>query len=315
MDRLQNIETFVRVAQLRSFSQAAKELRVVRSVITSRIQNLESYIGAPLFYRNTRSVQLTEIGWSYLQDCEDLVSRAHIVVDKIRDSKSSPKGVLRVHALTGLVLGRFAHFIHQFQEQFPDIQLHLNVSDAAVDPVQTGYDCALQIFPIASTNVIAKKLFPIRRILCASPTYLKIHGTPKDPRELHRFQLGLYSHYPSRDKWTFHHSSELVTIYLHAQLLTNSVHLLREYALDHAGIVCLPTLVATDPLLNAQLQVVLPEHILSSFWLTVIYPPTARENYKLNLFLTYMNQYFQRHPPWDKELLEQKLIPDTLIIH
>ena len=70
MDRLQNIETFVRVAQTNSFAEAARQLRVARSVVTIRIQQLEEYVGAPLFHRSTRVVRLSEVGQLYLRDCE-----------------------------------------------------------------------------------------------------------------------------------------------------------------------------------------------------------------------------------------------------
>jgi DNA-binding transcriptional LysR family regulator len=246
MDRLQSIETFVRVAQTQSFAEAARQLRVAKSVVTARVKALEDYVGAPLFHRSTRMVRLSEIGQAFLRDCTDLVGRANDVMDHMRDVQASPAGTLRIHALTGFVLGHFAGLVHSFQQKYPDIRIELIVSDAVVDPVKAGVDCALQIFPPASTELVARQLFSVRRVFCATPEYLRRHGAPKNPRELHKHPLGLYSGYPTRDRWTFHHASEQVTMYMGAALLSNSVHLLREYALEHAGIVCLPTLVAAD---------------------------------------------------------------------
>lgn len=313
MDRLQNIETFVRVAETRSFSEAARQLRVSRSVVTTRIQQLEEYVGAPLFHRSTRVVRLTEVGQVYLRDCTELVVRANDLVDQMRDMRGSPGGKLTVHALTGLVLGRFAALIHEFQQAYPDINLDLNVSDAVVDPVKAGVDCALQIFPATSTDLVSRPMFPVRRIFCASPRYLAEHGEPKSPRELHNHSLGLYSRYPSRDRWTFHHQGQEITLYLDAKLLSNSVHLLREYALDHAGIVCLPTLVAADALKQGQLEVVLHEHVLPSFWLSAVYATTSRNMVKLRLFIDHLTGHFRRLPPWDAELIELGLINDMLV--
>ena len=199
MDRLQNIETFVRVAQTQSFAEAARQLRIARSVVTTRIKQLEEHVGAPLFHRSTRMVRLSEVGQAYLRDCIDLVARATDIVDQMRDVRGKPAGILRIHALTGMVLGHFASLLHQFQSLYPDIRLDLNVSDAVVDPVKVGVDCALQIFPAQSTDVISKPLFPIRRVFCATPQYLEAHGHPTDPRDLHRHKLGLYSGYPTRD--------------------------------------------------------------------------------------------------------------------
>ena len=309
MDRLQNIEAFVRVAQTQSFAEAARQLRVARSVITSRIQQLEEYVGAPLFHRSTRVVRLSEIGQAFLRDCSDLVGRANDIVDQMRDVRSKPAGTLRVHALTGLVLGHFAQLIHNFQTTYPDIRLDLIVSDAVVDPVKAGVDCALQIFPPASTELISRPLFGVRRVFCATPEYLREHGEPLEPRELHGHKLGLYSGYPTRDRWTFYEGGEQITLYLNAALLTNSVHLLREYALEHAGIVCLPTLVAADAIANGRLKVVLPRQQLSSFQLSAVYAGTSRNAFKLQLFNEHIVRQFTGTPPWDAQLIAAGLLP------
>lgn len=313
MDRLQNIETFVRVAQTQSFAEAARQLRVAKSVITTRVKQLEEYVGAPLFHRSTRVVRLSEVGQAFLRDCTELVGRANEIVDQMRDVRSKPVGSLRVHALTGLVLGHFASLLREFQTAYPDIRLDLIVSDAVVDPVKAGVDCALQIFPASSTELIARALFPVRRVFCATPQYLGEHGTPKDPRDLHHHKLGLYSGYPTRDRWTFHHGGHELTVYLGAALLTNSVHLLREYALEHAGIVCLPTLVAGEAILKGELQIVMPAHQLSSFRLSAVYAGTSRNDFKLKLFVEHISAAFARVPPWDAALIERGLLPEALI--
>lgn len=313
MDRLQNIETFVRVAQTQNFTEAARQLRVARSVVTNRIQQLEEYVGAPLFHRSTRVVRLTEVGQAFQRDCTELVSKASDIVDQMRDVRGSPAGTLSVHALTGFVLGRFASVIHEFQEIYPDIKLDLNVSDAVVDPVKAGVDCALQIFPPTSTELIARPLFPVRRVFCATPQYLEKYGIPKNPRELHEHSLGLYSRYPTRDQWTFHHDGHEITLYLAAKLLTNSVHLLREYAMENAGIVCLPTLVASDAIRDGHLQVVLTDHLLSAFWLSAVYAGTSRNAFKLRLFIDHIATQFKQLPPWDAELIDKGLISKSIV--
>ena len=313
MDRLENIETFVRVAQTQSFAEAARQMRVAKSVVTTRVKQLEEHVGAPLFHRSTRVVRLSDVGQAFLRDCTELVGRANDVMDQMRGARAGPTGTLRIHALTGFVLGHLASVLRAFQASYPDIHLELIVSDAVVDPVKAGVDCALQIFPAASTELVSRPLFPVRRVFCATPEYLRANGMPQSPRELHKHRLGLYSGYPSRDRWTFHHEGEQVTIYMTAALLTNSVHLLREYALEHAGIVCLPTLVAGDPILRGQLKVVLPEHQLSSFSLNAVYAGTSRNAFKLKLFIEHITAAFTRVAPWDAAMVERGLLPAELV--
>ena len=312
MDRLQNIETFVRVAQAQSFTEAARQLRVSRSVVTARIKHLEEHVGAPLFHRSTRMVRLTETGQLFLRESAELVAQANDLVEQMRGSHEAPTGTLRLHALTGLVLGHLPSLLDAFQQRFPDIKIELSVSDTIVDPTSAGVDCSLQIFSSTATDIIAKHLFPVRRILCASPAYLAKHGAPKDPRDLHGHRLGLYSRYPTRDRWVFHRAGGAggeVTVYLSAHLFTNSVHLLREYALEHAALVCVPTLVAAPALLDGSLRLVLPDYQLSSFWLSAVYARTSRNAFKLRLFLDHLQDSFTATPPWDAALIERGLLP------
>src|SRR5439155_13395381 len=112
-------------------------------------------------------------------------------------------GRLKVHALPGFVLGHLAAHLREFQEKYPEIVLELFVNDAVVDPIKAGVDCALQIFNPTSEELIGRQLFPVRRIFCASPDYLEQHGTPQHPRDLYEHRLGLYSGYPTRDRWAF----------------------------------------------------------------------------------------------------------------
>jgi DNA-binding transcriptional LysR family regulator len=313
MDRFAAIDTFVRVAESQSFAEAARQMRISRSVVTARIQQLEAFVGAPLFHRNTRIVRLSELGHSFLRDCAELVGRTNEVVDQMREVTTSPSGRLRVHALPGFVLGHLARVLQEFQARYPQIVLEMIVNDAAIDPVKEGFDCALQIFPPRSEELVSRKLFPVRRVFCASPEYVKRHGTPRLPRDLRGHRIGWYSGYPTRERLQFHGPGPVVSLDMKPAMLTNSVHLLREYALEHAGIVCVPTLVASEAVLAGQLKIVLPDYPLSSFWLSVFHPTTVRSSLKLKLFLQMLTQSFSGVPPWDQALIDRGLVSAELI--
>jgi DNA-binding transcriptional LysR family regulator len=211
------------------------------------------------------------------------------------------------------VLGHLARLLQEFQARYPQIVLDLVVNDAVLDPVKEGFDCALQIFPPRSEELISRKLFPVRRVLCASPQYLERVGEPRHPRELPAHRLGWYSGYPTRERLVFYGSAEQVALEVKPVMLTNSVHLLREYALEHAGIVCVPTLVAAEAVLSGALQVVLQDYPLSSFWLSVFYPTAQRSSLKLKLFLEVLTANFSGSPPWDAPLIARGLLPADII--
>ncbi|MFM8465868.1 MAG: LysR family transcriptional regulator, partial [Burkholderiaceae bacterium] len=270
MDTFQSIDAFVRVAEASSFADVARQLGVSKSVITSRVQQLEEFVGAPLFHRTTRHVRLSEIGELFHKECADLIARANGLVDQMRDSRVAPTGTLRIHALPGFVLGHMAHLLNEFQNAYPGIAIDLTVNDAVVDPVKEGFDCALQIFPPASEELIERRLFQVRRVFCAAPDYLAQHPLIQQPEDLLHHRLGLYSRYPSRDRWIFNGTARQVILDLKPALRTNSVHMLRDYAIDGGGVVCIPTIVAADAVADGQLSLLLPDFQLSHFWFSAV---------------------------------------------
>jgi DNA-binding transcriptional LysR family regulator len=308
MDRFVSIEAFVRVASAQSFAEAARQLEVAKSVVSGRVRQLEEFIGAPLFHRTTRSLRLTEIGEAYFRECSELISSTYELVDRMRDLKGAPAGVLRINALPGFVLGHLATLLRDFQDRYPAIAIDLVVNDAVIDPIREGFDCTIQIFPPASDGLVQRKLFPVRRIFCASPAYLAKHGAPRSPVELTNHRVGLYSRYPTRDHWLFHRGEEETQLDLKAALRTNSVHLLRDYALTDAAVVCVPTLVAADELLAGRLRIVLPDFHLSSFSLSAVYPPSHRNIFKLRLFFDTLDAHYANGAPWDIKLIEAGLL-------
>jgi len=302
VDTFQSIDAFVRVAESSSFADVARQLGVSKSVITSRVQQLEEFVGAPLFHRTTRHVRLSEIGELFYKECADLIARANGLVDQMRDSRVTPTGTLRIHALPGFVLGHMAHLLSQFQNQYPGISIDLTVNDAVVDPVKEGFDCALQIFPPASEDLIERRLFQVRRIFCASPEYLASHPQISEPEDLQNHRLGLYSRYPSRDRWIFTGTDRQVILDLKPALRTNSVHMLRDYAIDGGGVVCIPTIVAADAIVSGKLKLLIEDYQLSHFWFSAVFPKTQRNMFKLRLFLDHITASFSEIPPWDDAL-------------
>jgi DNA-binding transcriptional LysR family regulator len=312
MDRFLSIQAFVRVAETESFAEAARQIGVAKSVVTTRVKQLEDYVNASLFHRSTRHVRLSEVGAAYYKECAELIVRFDGLTDHMREMKGSPAGTLRVHALPGFALEHLSRALGEFQERNPGIELDVVVNDRVVDPVEEGYDVTLQIFPPASTSLVERRLFPVRRLFCAAPAYLEQHGTPENPRALLEHRVGLYSRYPTRNKWTFQNGAEKVELDLPGCLRSNSVHLLRDYAVEAAGVVCLPTFVASAELVAGRLVPLLTGYHLSSFWLTAVYPATHRATAKLRRFLDFVASRFPAEPPWDAPLIERGIVrPDT----
>jgi DNA-binding transcriptional LysR family regulator len=302
LDRFLCIQAFVRVAESHSFANAARQLGVSPSVITHRVKQLETFVETPLFHRSTRSVTLSEAGTRFFNECVDLVTRIDSMTDRMRLAQGTPSGMLRVQVLPGFAIGHLGRALKEFSAAYPDINIDITVSDNAANPVDEGYDVAFEIFRSGSETLIERPLFPVRRLFCASPQYLKKAGTPQRPTDLLRHPLGIYSGYPTRNRWKFRRGEEEVDIELPARIRSNSVHLLHDFAMTGGGITCLPTLVCGRDIGLRNLVPLLTEYELPPLELLAIYPTTQRGAVKVRLLVEFITRRFSGEPEWDRAL-------------
>ncbi|HWV05122.1 MULTISPECIES: LysR family transcriptional regulator [Ralstonia] len=306
MDRFLSIEAFVRVAETRSFAEAARQLGVTNSVVTNRVQQLERFIEAPLFHRSTRHVRLSEVGETYYKQCAEAVCMLTDLTDQMRGLRATPAGKLRIRMLPGYALSHFAEPLARFGAQYPDIQLDVVVDDSVVDPIAEGFDVVFQIFPPINDSLIERRLFPLRRMFCATPAYVEEYGMPQQPADLLQHSLALYSGYPTRKRWLFSRNGEAgPAMDLPEQVRSNSVHLLRDYALTSAGIACLPTLVISDDLVAGRLVPVLADYDLTPLHFSAVYPATQRQAVKVCALIDCLASHHAGEPAWDTPLLER----------
>ena len=307
MDRFLCIQAFVQVAESQSFANAARQLGVTPSVMTNRIKQLETFLETPLFHRSSRSVTLSEAGTKFFEECANLINQIDSVTDRMRLAHATPSGMLRVQVLPGFALGHLGRAIKDFSAAYPDINIDITVSDKSANPVDEGYDVAFQIFRTGSETLIERPLFPVRRLFCASPQYIKKAGAPQRPADLLRHSLGIYSGYPTRNRWFFRRGDEEITIELPARIRSNSVHLLHDFARTGGGITCLPTLVCGQDLMLRNLVPLLTDYELPPLELLAIYPTTQRRAVKVKLLVEFIAKRFSGEPEWDQAL--RKLTP------
>ncbi|GAA4417036.1 LysR family transcriptional regulator [Advenella faeciporci] len=305
MDKLQCMEAFVRVAQSGSFIQAAEQLGVTRSVISTRIQQLEKFINAPLFHRSTRSVRLSDIGEKYYPECVELVSRFQQLADEMSHAKNDLHGRLRIYMAPGFALSYFSKLLSQFTAQYTDIELDIVVYDKIIDPISSGFDIVFQIFPSKGDSLIERKIFNVNRVMCASPAFIAKHGQPRQPNRLKQFDLGFYSGYPERNKLKFMINEKFQEFSIYARISSTSIHLLHDFALTDGGIVCLPTLVARESLLEKKLIPILVNYPMPNYSLRAVFPPNSRNLTKIRIMIDFLVQKINTLPEWDEQLIEK----------
>jgi DNA-binding transcriptional LysR family regulator len=193
-----------------------------------------------------------------------------------------------------------AKLVTDFQSRYPSVTVDLQLSDRKVDIVEEGFDVALRIGQLESSSLIAKKIAPIRVVLCASPDYLNIHGTPKrlEDLEAHR-----YLHYSYMNIDTKGH----VFKYLKAKQLkessvfrSNNGDVLVEAAIEGAGLILQPTFIASKALNAGKLVIVLPEYEPTPIGLYAIYAHRKLLPHKIRCFIDFMADYYGTPPYWDE---------------
>lgn len=188
MDRLGNLEAFVAAADLRSFTRAARRLRLSPSAFGRRIAQLETDLGVVLFHRNTRTVRLTDEGQMFYERSRSALLELEHARAALASTRARPSGRLRVEAPT--ILGRavLVPGLPQFLARHAKLEIELSLRDHPADPIAEGIDVALRMGALPDSGLVARRLGRTRMCICASPTYLERHGTPRDLAALLRHE-------------------------------------------------------------------------------------------------------------------------------
>jgi DNA-binding transcriptional LysR family regulator len=296
------MEAFCRVVETGSLGKAAQRMGVAKSMVATRVQQLEKRLGVPLFHRSTRAMRLSEAGQKYYADCSELLARAQELGSHHHEEQAALTGKLVIQVLPGFALGHFSLVLVEFCQAHPGITFEIVVSDKLVDPVNEGLDLVFQIYPPVSDALIERRLFPHRGVFCASPDYLRRSPPIAAPEDLIRHRFARYSNYPWDDRWPFHRGDERVEVKMTPVLKTNSVHLLLDYVKQGGGIAYLPTILAAPGLADGSLERVLSDYSPPQLWLSAVYPASHRSTTKVKVFLDFISKQFPHDPAWDKDL-------------
>ncbi|MGM8938890.1 LysR substrate-binding domain-containing protein [Psychrobacter glaciei] len=300
MDRIDAMRTFVAVVNEGSFSKAATTTQLSPQLVSKYIAKLEEQLHTRLLNRTTRKVSVTEAGSQYFIHAQQILLSIDEMEAQLGGLQQLPKGILRISAPVSFALKHMAKLVTDFQARYPSVTVDLQLSDRKVDIVEEGFDVALRIGQLESSSLIAKKIAPIRVVLCASPDYLNIHGTPKrlEDLEAHR-----YLHYSYMNIETKGH----VFKYLKAKQLkessvfrSNNGDVLVEAAIEGAGLVLQPTFIASKALNAGKLVIVLPEYEPTPIGLYAIYAHRKLLPHKIRCFIDFMADYYGTPPYWDE---------------
>jgi len=187
---------------------------------------------------------------------------------------------------------RLGPAIPEFMEKYPDVKIQLVLSDELLDPIQDGFDITLRIAELGSSSLIARKITPIDRTVCASPDYLARRGIPAHPRDLRDHVLLTYGFLLTGNQWKLTGADGDHWILPSWSLCVNNAEVLRDAAIRGRGVALIPTFIAGDALEKGTLRAVLQDYRAPPSALYAIYPPTRHLSVKVRLFIDFLVERF-----------------------
>ena len=300
MTAFDEMNNFVRVVEAGSISKAAEQLGMAKSGVSRRLAELESRLGVRLLNRTTRRSSLTDAGRSYYEGAVKLLSDVSELDAVVADSEASLNGRLRLAAPLSFGLCHLTPAIEEFMTAHPGVLIDLDFSDRQVDLVAQGIDLAIRIAELRDSSLKARRICPIRLMLCASPAYLERHGTPSRPEDLAGHQILHYDIGGGPVLRLADGRGGEQQVHVEPRLVANNGDFLCDMAIAGHGIVLAPTFIAWQAVAMGELQ-----PLLRDFWppqlnAYAVYPQTRYLSRRARGFIEFLAERFGENPYWDQ---------------
>jgi len=274
MDNLSGILAFVRAAEARSFTKAARQLGMSPSGVSKAISRLEDQFKVRLLHRTSRSVSMTPEGTAFYERCRQIVAGLEDAEQLLSRAREMPRGVLRV--TLPLSVGRLylARVMPAFVERYPELAVEASFTDRLVDLIEEGYDLAVRMGKPPDSRVIARPLTTGTLTTCAAPAYLKRHGTPRKPEDLvnHNCIRFVVPGTGRAQDWKFQRDGKRFGISVSGNLTLDHAEALVEAALAGTALIQISSYVTTPAIRSGKLKTVLSGFQVDSPAIWVMYP-------------------------------------------
>jgi len=259
MDQFKQISTFVDVIAKGSLSAAARAEGIAPAMIGRRLDSLEERLGVKLLQRTTRKIALTNEGTAFLEDCQRILAELEDAETAVSERSARATGHLLISAPAGFGRQHVAPLLPSFLAEHRDLTLTLSLNDRVVDLIGEGIDVAIRIASLSDSNLIGVKLADNKRVIVASPAYLKRHGTPRSLDELAKHNCLAISSDGSQRGWTFRQNGKNVTLKIAGNMVCNDGEVLHDWALAGKGLAWRSMWEVGTEIESGQLQTVLDE--------------------------------------------------------
>jgi len=300
MSAFDEMSSFVRVVEAGSISKAAEQLGLAKSGVSRRLAELESRLGVRLLNRTTRRSSLTDAGKSYYEGAVKLLSDVAELDAVVADSEASLEGGLRLAAPLSFGLGHLAPAIEEFVRAHPGVLIDIDFSDRQVDLVAQGVDLAIRIAELRDSSLKARRICPIRLMLCASPAYLEQHGTPRTPEELASHQILHYDIGGGPVLRLADGRGGEQSIHVEPRLVANNGDFLCDLAIAGHGVILSPTFITWQAISMGELVPLMHDHWPPHLNAYAVYPQTRYLSRRARSFIDFLAERFGENPYWDQ---------------
>lgn len=295
---------FLRVLDLGSITAAAHSLDLSVAVASQRLKRLERELGVRLLHRTTRRLHPTPEGVALAERGRVLVEDLESLRAGLREAATEIAGTLRVTLSASFGRQHVSPLLPKFLARHPKLRLSVHLSDQVVDLVSEGFDLAIRIGAMEDSQLVARRIAANRRVLCASPDYLRRRGQLKVPRDLQDHEcLLLFGSSGRQDVWRLHDAQgKEMPVRVQGRFESNLGELLRDASVAGEGIAIHSLWHVADDLRTGRLQVVLPDFPLATTAISAVMPQRRQVPPRVRAFVDFLVEEFGDNPPWERGL-------------
>jgi DNA-binding transcriptional LysR family regulator len=300
LDELRGLVVFAELSESMSFTRAAEHLGMTRSAVSKHIARLEQQLGAQLLTRTTRKLALTEAGERVRPLAAQMARSVELSREAAQCQAGGMVGHLRIAAPSELGRSYLTALLTRFLTQHPQLSVELVLGDAYVDLVAERIDVALRVGRFTDSTLLSRRIANVHPVVCAAPSYLAAHGTPRSPAELR--ELEWIIHVPNRSqKISFEKGQRTVVVQMSGRLQCNDGGAGVEACVRGFGVLLVPAFEVAQHVRAGRLVQLIPSWSVGHFTLHAVYPATRYVPLKLRAFLDAVVLAW-RKPPWQADL-------------
>lgn len=298
IDNLLELTVFARIVAAGSLSAAARDLDLSLAVVSKRLTALETRLGVRLLQRTTRRQSLTDEGQAFHERCVRILAEVQEAEAAVSRTRDVVMGLLRVTAPRGFGRSHISPLLVRFRDKHPELTVQLHLTDAVVNIVDEGFDLAIRFGALADSSLIARRIAPSFRVLCAAPSYLARRGQPVQPADLAKHDCVVFGEHPSRD-WHFQRENQGASVRVNPAYITNDGETAQSLALAGAGIVQKSIWDVGDDLGTGRLVRVLPGYVIPAAPLHAVYANAQHLAPKVRRFVDFCVDELGKQWRWD----------------